>query len=243
MLKKLTVFCVIFILLISVVGLGACNNGDELADYKTQAIASLETYAESKEQDNYTAENWETIKTIVENGKTTINIAKSKEVVDAAKTEARQFIWEVEMRDFKEVLKDNFSLAITVDKTKAQIGDKITVTATFKNLSGKNISIELTDWQTAYLLRGEMETPSPLEIAIIPEESEWAFNSIGVEVRHQMLIRKDEIIQQTFEFIIGEPVNHKVLSGVFFYSGENYKDFTAIKSDPIKIILLEGEKP
>ncbi|MFA5449550.1 MAG: hypothetical protein WC292_03835 [Clostridia bacterium] len=101
MLKKLTIFCVIFVLLFSVVGLAACNNDDELADYKTQAIASLEAYAESKGQDNYTTENWETIKTIVENGKTTINASESKETVDTAKAEAMSEIdgvrkeWEI----------------------------------------------------------------------------------------------------------------------------------------------------
>ncbi|MFA5449552.1 MAG: hypothetical protein WC292_03845 [Clostridia bacterium] len=96
MLKKLTIFCVMFLLLFSIIGLAACNNGDELADYKTQAIESLEAYAKSKGQDNYTAENWETIKTIVENGKTTINTAESKEAVDTAKAEAMTAIMTID---------------------------------------------------------------------------------------------------------------------------------------------------
>ncbi|MFA5449548.1 MAG: hypothetical protein WC292_03825 [Clostridia bacterium] len=81
MLKKLTVFCVIFVLLFSVVGLAACNNGDELAEYKTQAIESLEAYAD---QSNYSEENWTIVLGLMDGGKVAIDEAADKDGVDNA---------------------------------------------------------------------------------------------------------------------------------------------------------------
>ncbi|MFA5449549.1 MAG: hypothetical protein WC292_03830 [Clostridia bacterium] len=62
----------------------------------------IEVFAQAG--DDFTAENWETIKTIVENGKTTINAADSKDAVDVAKTETMSEIdgvgKEVDMKAF-----------------------------------------------------------------------------------------------------------------------------------------------
>jgi len=139
----------------------------------------------------------------------------------------------------KEVTVGNFSLTVTANKTKARVGDTIAVTAVFKNLSGKDIPIELTDWQTYFYLLEQIEKATPLEIVICPDISEWAHISIGVDARHQMTIEKDAVIQQTVEYKIEELTMYKALAGVFFYMGDEYKEFVAIESNPVKIQIVK----
>ena len=49
----------------------------------------------------------------------------------------------------KEVIVGDFSLTVTLDKTVARIGDTVTATVVFKNLSNRDIEAELPDWIAA----------------------------------------------------------------------------------------------
>ena len=57
---------------------------DALANKKTETLAALEAYAESKGEVNYTAENWTAIQSAVTAGKTAIAAAANETAVDAA---------------------------------------------------------------------------------------------------------------------------------------------------------------
>ena len=57
---------------------------DALANKKTETLAALEAYAESKGEANYTAENWTAIQDAVTAGKTAIAAAANETAVDAA---------------------------------------------------------------------------------------------------------------------------------------------------------------
>ena len=69
---------------------------DALANKKTETLAALEAYAESKGEANYTAENWTAIQSAVTAGKTAIDKAADIAAVDAAFAEAKTAIDAIE---------------------------------------------------------------------------------------------------------------------------------------------------
>ena len=69
---------------------------DALANKKTETLAALEAYAESKGEANYTAENWAAIQSAVTAGKTAIDKAADIAAVDAAFAEAKTAIDAIE---------------------------------------------------------------------------------------------------------------------------------------------------
>jgi hypothetical protein len=138
-----------------------------------------------------------------------------------------------------EVGTDDFCLTVTVNKTKVRVGDTVEVAATFKNLSGKDIPIELTDWQTSWYLSGQTESAEKLivEIVVYPEGVSWGHISILVEPKLRVMLEKDLVIMQTMECRIEEWKNHEVVAGVFFRMGDDYNEFIEILSEPIKIFV------
>ena len=69
---------------------------DALANKKTETLAALEAYAESKGEANYTAENWTAIQSAVTAGKESINGAADIAAVDVAFAEAKTAIDAIE---------------------------------------------------------------------------------------------------------------------------------------------------
>ena len=69
---------------------------DALANKKTETLAALEAYAESKGEANYTAENWTAIQSAVTTGKTAIDKAADIAAVDVAFAEAKTAIDAIE---------------------------------------------------------------------------------------------------------------------------------------------------
>ncbi len=69
---------------------------DALANKKTETLAALEAYAESKGEANYTAENWTAIQSAVTAGKTAIDKAADIAAVDVAFAEAKTAIDAIE---------------------------------------------------------------------------------------------------------------------------------------------------
>ena len=69
---------------------------DALANKKTETLAALEAYAESKGEANYTAENWTAIQNAVTAGKSAIDKAADIAAVDVAFAEAKTAIDAIE---------------------------------------------------------------------------------------------------------------------------------------------------
>ena len=84
---------------------------DALANKKTETLAALEAYAESKGEANYTAENWTAIQSAVTAGKEAIDKAADIAAVDAAFAEAKTAI------DAIETVADSLEAYKTAQKT------------------------------------------------------------------------------------------------------------------------------
>ena len=88
MLKKTLGLVIAAIMLLGVFGLTACNG--DLAQYKTDAKAAIQTYADAKGQVNYCTDSWMTICNAVTAGKAAVDAAKNKDKVDAAVATAKE---------------------------------------------------------------------------------------------------------------------------------------------------------
>ncbi len=229
----LSVFCIMF-------GFAGCGEGvsDGLADYKTAAKVEIESYADSKGEDNYTAENWSAIEALVEAGKAAVDNAGSEADIDVAVDMAKEDIDEVE-KNMKE-----FSLEISLDKQKVTVGDTVRITAVFKNLSGRDIPIELTDWQTDKNQQSDGNVALEnliIEFAVYPESQGylWEHISIGVDPRDKKIITKDTILTIVSDYNITQLENLEIMAAVFFYLDEADGNFVQLYSDPIRIIVEE----
>jgi hypothetical protein len=136
----------------------------------------------------------------------------------------------------KEVIVDGFSLTVTLDKTEARIGDTVTATVVFKNLSGKDIEAELPDWIAAGGFRSKEDI---LTATFIPEGTDLAFEDILFEPRPKILIESGAVIERKFEYAITASGNLEVHAGAFFiaaaYPANSYG--VQIVSGPIKILV------
>ena len=131
----------------------------------------------------------------------------------------------------KSVTEDNFSLSISADKTAAVIGETVKVTAELKNLSGRNVKIQM--WHTSWKKPEDM-----LSVVCLPEYTEDRFmmTSVAGSLR-KITIKKDAVISRTIEFEITEAVTHEAEVRVHMYTGSGYKEKLIIKSEIIKIFV------
>ena len=123
---------------------------------------------------------------------------------------------------------DDFSLTITVSETEVRIGDTVEVTATFKNLSGRDIRIRMP-------ARDMRRLEDLVLIGIFREREgvDYRFDFLlGTRPRCRRTLRKDEIITNTIEFHIEEQINYVVLAAVFFSVGENFSERRSIETEP-----------
>jgi hypothetical protein len=88
--KKIKLFIIKMITLLNVFGIVACT--ENLDNYKKTKMNELQEYADSKDEDNYSIENWQIICQAVLEGKTAISAGKSKSVVDISYTIAKNVI-------------------------------------------------------------------------------------------------------------------------------------------------------
>ena len=125
----------------------------------------------------------------------------------------------------------DFSLEITVDKTSVSVGDSVTVTAKFKNLSGRNIRVQMS--HPDYKKLEDM-----ILIGLFKEgaKQEFIVTSKGGP-RRKITIKKDAVITQSMEFSIDDSLNYDVLSHVVFYTGKGYDEVVSIYSESSKIII------
>lgn len=90
MMKTFTVLKIAFIMLFSLAGCVAPI--DELGEYKTEAKAEIQAYAEGKDKENYSVENWKTIEEAVTAGKEAVQLSTDKAGVDTAVAAAKEDI-------------------------------------------------------------------------------------------------------------------------------------------------------
>ncbi len=94
MIKKLIRLTIAVLILFSVAGLTACNG--DLAQYKTDAKAELDTCVATKDEADYSGDNWTKVLGFAAAGKTAIDDAADKAGVDSAVTTAKMAIDAVE---------------------------------------------------------------------------------------------------------------------------------------------------
>jgi len=116
----------------------------------------------------------------------------------------------------KEVIVDDFSLTVTLDKTKARIGDTITATVVFKNLSGRDIEAELPDWIAA---RGGRSKDDILSAVFVPEGEKVSYPGVKFDgPLPKVLIESETVIERKFEHTITESKNLEARAGAYFFT-------------------------
>lgn len=130
-------FCYLFI---------GCNSSDEFAEYKSEAKAALQAYAEANWSANYGDENWRAIQKIVDEAKSAINNANSKTEVDAARAEAEAGIDAVNVK-LPEIIREKSRASWWDGKVEVSLdfprevkqGETFTVVITTKNITDAEI--------------------------------------------------------------------------------------------------------
>lgn len=113
----------------------------------------------------------------------------------------------------------DFRLTISVDKVDVAVGDIVTVTVTFENLSGRDIPIKLSPWDT----REKHEIKDLIQIGLFPENVDYGFAIYDLGGRMgRKTIKKDMIVQQTMAFVIEEQIDHEAAAAIIFYVGKDY---------------------
>ena len=140
------------------------------------------------------------------------------------------------------------SLTATTDKTEAKIGDTVTVTVTFRDLSSQTMNrhfdVELPSWIVA---EGGENKEDILRVVFTPEEdfNWWDYAaSKGNETgrRQTIRIRGGETIKKKFTHTITEAEDLYVNTAAFFIMGGWGRNNGLITfSAPIKIKVQQGE--
>ncbi len=94
MIKKILRLWIALVMLFSLV---ACNTDFDLLTYKTDAKVAIQTYAVARQGD-YSPDNWTIVCNIVTVGKKTVDVAESKTDVNTVVNDAKNAIDEVEMK-------------------------------------------------------------------------------------------------------------------------------------------------
>lgn len=114
MIKKIICFGVVLAMMFSLMG---CNQGKKLEEYKATAKTTIETYAESKGEDNYSMNNWIIITVLVKQSKAEIDTANEKVEIDKAIKAGKERIDNVltveEMNELENIVKQDYLLAFS----------------------------------------------------------------------------------------------------------------------------------
>jgi len=109
---------------------------------------------------------------------------------------------------------DSFSLELEVDKTDVRIGDTITATATFKNLSDKNLWIRVHPCRTISYQALDLHAHRLLNSKYMIILTDW---DIDIAWNYLYGLRKNEVIMRTWEVDITEQIS-TVSASVMFIS-------------------------
>ncbi|MCL2861559.1 MAG: hypothetical protein FWE22_04015 [Firmicutes bacterium] len=137
-------------------------------------------------------------------------------------------------RDY-EFREEDFSLEITASQTTASVGDTIILTATFKNLSGRNIRIQFIchsryiDGHTVQLRRVEQL----LTVRFAPYD---VFFPMGYCAKfysspRRRTLRRGAVIQHTREVYIEDTKDYMGIARFYFRAGLGFNDRISLRSD------------
>jgi len=120
--------------------------------------------------------------------------------------------------------KDGFNIKVTLDKTMAKVGDTVTATVVFKNLSGEDIEAELPGWIAEL---GGQNTEDIL-VAILTHSDDgflkWIPPDILFEPLPKILIESGAVIERKFRHAIKESGKFCVVAGAFFITATDTAD-------------------
>lgn len=135
--------------------------------------------------------------------------------------------------DNYECRKDDFECTISVNESNVSVDDFIKVTITLKNVSGRNIRIEMNHTDYEFL-----EDMIVIGVFIEGEDHYFNVNSKNGPKKKTMFL-KNEIVIKELSFKIDNIGNYEVQSSIAFCTGKNYNQQISILSDIKKIIVEE----
>ena len=127
----------------------------------------------------------------------------------------------------------DFNLTVMVNRTEARVGEEVEITATFKNLSGKNIRVRMKNRRDK-----KLEDLIYASFFLEGREQSFVFTKEGGS-RPKITIKKGALVVKVMKFCLEESSNYEVVSAVFFNAGGNYKEAVAIYSKSTKIFVKE----
>ena len=127
----------------------------------------------------------------------------------------------------------DFSLETLVDKTEVSVGVAVKVTATLKNLSGRDIRIQLNHTD-------DKKPEDIISVALFAEDAAHDFVRTGKGgPRKKLTLKKDISVTISMDFIIEEQANCEAVALAIFHSEKAYQKSIAIYSETIKILTKE----
>lgn len=120
--KKLTNVLFIFTMIFGIFMLNGCVSSN-LAKYKIEAKEEIDVYAATKEEANYSVDNWVVICNVVIEGKLAVDAAGTKIAINTAVSTSKAIIDDVPK---------NFILTIFVEKSTIQYGEQLIINAELK---------------------------------------------------------------------------------------------------------------
>jgi len=134
------------------------------------------------------------------------------------------------------ITREGFYLKVTVNKTRVKVGDTVTASAIFKNLSGKNIEAELPGWIAA---EGGKSKDDILRTFLAPSDNaflDWSPPDILFEPLPKILIKSGVEISQKFKYTLKESGIFVVVAGAFFIAGNDIIGYDWNDPGNVKII-------
>jgi hypothetical protein len=128
---------------------------------------------------------------------------------------------------------DDFRLTVTVDKTEAVVGETVTVTAIFENISGQNIRVQ--GWSARQKLDDIL---IPVCIPDRPDFSAGIGGTAGFIPRRTF--RKDASIKRQITCVIEESTNHNAYAVVLFSVGKEHQ-LIEVRSETVRITVKGDE--
>ena len=218
--KKLLCMGLVAVFAISTLAFAGCGGADEKAELEKQ-LSAAQSVVQRQETEISELEKLK---------------AELQEQIEEMNRRLKQLENQVFVPKTVEVCEEGFiNFSVTVNQTKVRIGDKITVTLTLENTSGKDIEAEIPDWLA---VQNKDMKEDILETTLMPDSSDyiWGYSLIGAIPRPKLTFKRSEIVKRTVELKAAEAGNFNVYARACFFI-ENEKHF--YESSPIKVIVEE----
>ncbi len=119
----------------------------------------------------------------------------------------------------------DFSLEISVNKTVVHVGDTVEVTATFRNLSGRDWFIEYPGVLPIGSGDGIPSFEDLIWLDVRSDYNGWMFLDVAVVPGYGFILEKDAVFSRTEELCIEELRQHVAIANVHFYmADEDFHD-------------------